>query len=83
MSAKVFVTPRRGVLDPQGSAVTGALHALGFGEVGAVHVGKYFEIELNTTDREAAAARVHEMCRTLLVNGVIEDYRLEIDGAAS
>jgi len=76
--ARVTVTPRRGILDPQGKAVQQSLHALGFAEVGEVRVGRYVELRLRDVDRAAAAARVQAMCEQLLANGVIEDFRLEI-----
>ena len=76
--ARVTVTPRRGILDPQGKAVQQSLHALGFAEVGEVRVGRYVELRLRDVDRTAAAARVQAMCEQLLANGVIEDFRLEI-----
>jgi phosphoribosylformylglycinamidine synthase PurS subunit len=79
MKAKVYVTIKQNVLDPQGSAVQGALHSLGFGEVGAVRVGKYVELELQTGDRSAAEARVKAMCEKLLANPVVEDYRYELE----
>jgi phosphoribosylformylglycinamidine synthase subunit PurS len=79
MLAKVYVTPKRGVLDPQGKAVEQALRALGFGEVGDVRIGKYVEIRLDDGTREQAAARVREMCEKLLANQVIEDFRFEVD----
>jgi phosphoribosylformylglycinamidine synthase len=77
MMAKVYVTPKRGVLDPQGKAVANALHALGFAEVGDVRIGKYVEIRLGDS-REDLSARVREMCEKLLANQVIEDFRFEI-----
>jgi phosphoribosylformylglycinamidine synthase len=76
--ARVYVTPKRGILDPQGKAVQHSLHALGFGEVGDVRVGKYIELRLRDASREAAAGRVREMCERLLANGVIEDFRFEL-----
>jgi phosphoribosylformylglycinamidine synthase len=79
MKASVYVTIKAGVLDPQGNAVQDALHALGFGEVGKVRIGKYMELTLNTDDKEAAARRVREMCEKLLANTVIEDYRFELE----
>ena len=84
MLAKVYVTLKRGVLDPQGKAVAHALHSLGFDEVGDVRVGKYVEIGLADAGTDAATERVREMCKKLLANGVIEDFRFEIvaDGAA-
>jgi phosphoribosylformylglycinamidine synthase len=76
--ARVYVTPKRGILDPQGKAVEGSLHALGFDEVSDVRVGKYIELHLRDGGREAAIARVREMCERLLANGVIEDFRVEV-----
>jgi phosphoribosylformylglycinamidine synthase len=76
--ARVYVTPKRGILDPQGKAVAGSLHALGFDEVADVRVGKYIELRLRDLAREAAATRVREMCERLLANGVIEDFRVEV-----
>jgi phosphoribosylformylglycinamidine synthase len=76
--ARVYVTPKRGILDPQGKAVAGSLHALGFGEVADVRVGKYIELRLRDITGDAAAARVREMCERLLANGVIEDFRVEV-----
>ena len=79
MRARVFITPKQGVLDPQGKAIEHSLHALGFQEVQEVHLGKYVELSLGDTDRQHAAQRTDEMCRKLLANGVIEDYRFEIE----
>jgi len=76
--ARVYVTPKRGILDPQGKAVQSSLHALGFGEVQDVKVGKYIELRLKDAAPAAAAARVREMCERLLANGVIEDFRVEL-----
>ena len=76
--ARVYVTPKRGILDPQGKAVEQSLHALGFGEVSDVTVGKYVEMRLGETRRETADMRVRQMCERLLANGVIEDYRVEL-----
>ncbi len=80
MKAKVFITPKKGVLDPQGKAVEHSLHALGFPEAHNVHIGKYVELSLEGMDRDRAQQRTDEMCRQLLANGVIEDYRFEIEG---
>jgi len=79
MRARVFITPKRGVLDPQGKAVEHSLHTLGFTEAHDVHLGKYVELSLHEQDREHARQRTDEMCRKLLANGVIEDYRFEIE----
>jgi phosphoribosylformylglycinamidine synthase len=76
--ARVYVTPKRGILDPQGKAVQHSLHALGFAEVTDVRVGKYIEIRLREGEAGAAGARVREMCERLLANGVIEDFRVEL-----
>jgi phosphoribosylformylglycinamidine synthase len=76
--ARVYVTPKQGILDPQGKAVQHSLHALGFPEVGDVRVGKYVELRLRDVSRDVAAERVREMCRRLLANGVIEDFRVEL-----
>lgn len=78
MKAKVFVTTKQDVIDPQGKATEGALHKLGFAEVGKVRIGKYIELELNTNDREEAERQVNEMCEKLLVNTVVEEYRIEL-----
>ncbi|BBH22654.1 phosphoribosylformylglycinamidine synthase subunit PurS [Paenibacillus baekrokdamisoli] len=80
MKATVYVTIKQNVLDPQGSAVQGALHSMGFDEVGKVRIGKYLELDLNTTDRAEAEARLKAMCEKLLANTVIEDYRFELEG---
>lgn len=80
MKATVYVTIKQSVLDPQGVAVQGALHSMGFVEVGSVRIGKYMELNLDTTDRESAEKRIIEMCEKLLANTVIEDYRYELEG---
>jgi phosphoribosylformylglycinamidine synthase PurS subunit len=79
MRAKVYVTPRPEVLDPQGEAVKRGLLGLGFAEIVGVRVGKYLEIELETNDRALAEQRVHEMCVALLANPVVEEYRFEVE----
>jgi len=78
LTARVTVTPKRGILDPQGKAVQQSLHVLGFPEVAEVRVGKYVELRLRDVDRAAASARVQAMCEQLLANGVIEDFHVEI-----
>lgn len=78
LKAIVYVTLRESVLDPQGNAVKGALHSLGFDEVQEARIGKYMELSLGTADRKQADERVTEMCEKLLANTVIEDYRYEI-----
>ena len=78
VKARVEVTLKRGVLDPQGEAVRHALGSLGFDGVEGVRVGKVIELELVARDRAAAEAEVRRMCEKLLANTVIEDYRVEI-----
>ncbi len=80
MQARVYVTLKPGVLDPQGNAVRGSLEALGFSKVQDVRLGKYLEIELAETDPMAARASVEEMCRRLLVNPVVESFRVDVPG---
>ena len=77
--ARVYVTPKRGILDPQGKAVQQGLHALGFGEVADVRVGKFLEMRLKDVSPTVAGQRVQAMCDRLLANKVIEDYRVELD----
>lgn len=83
MRARVFVTLKRSVLDPQGKAIQGALETLGYPEVEEVRVGKVIEITLKDGERSAARARLEEMCRRLLANPVIEDYRVEFEAEPS
>ena len=79
MRAKVHVSLKSGVLDPQGKAVGDALARLGFGEVGGVRVGRTIELKLDDTLSKAdAEARVKEMCEKLLANTVVERYAIEI-----
>lgn len=78
MKARVHVSLKQGVLDPQGKAIGNALKTLGFEGIGEVRQGKLIELELADADPAAARARVEEMCRQLLANPVIEDYTIEI-----
>lgn len=78
MKARITVTLKPGVLDPQGKAIEGALGGLGFAGVEEVRQGKLIEIELAETNAEAARASLDEMCRRLLANTVIENYRIEL-----
>ncbi|MGG0821365.1 phosphoribosylformylglycinamidine synthase subunit PurS [Paenibacillus turicensis] len=80
IKATVYVTIKQSVLDPQGVAVQGALHSMGFDEVDSVRIGKYLEINLDTDNREEAVAKVTEMCEKLLANTVVEQYRFELEG---
>ena len=78
MRVKIFVSLKQGVLDPQGKAIERSLRTFGYDEVQDVRVGKFLELEVDAASREAAEARVREMCDKLLANPVIEDYRFEI-----
>jgi phosphoribosylformylglycinamidine synthase len=78
MKARVTVTLKQGVLDPQGKAIEGALASLGFGGVGSVRQGKVFDIETTETDRAKAQAALKAMAEKLLANTVIENYRVEL-----
>lgn len=80
MKAKVFITLKNGVLDPQGKAIEHALGGLGFDGVNEVRQGKVIELDLAEGDRAAAEATIDAMCRKLLANTVIENYAIEIDG---
>lgn len=79
IKARVTVTLKNGVLDPQGKAIVGALGSLGFDGVNSVRQGKVFDIELNGTDKAKAEAELKEMCEKLLANTVIENYSIAID----
>lgn len=79
MIARIVVTPKPVVNDPQGVTVRQGLAALGFGEVNDVRVGKYIEITLDTNSERQARERVDAMCRKLLANHVIEDYHFELE----
>ena len=76
MKIKVIVTLKNGVLDPQGKAIQQTLNSMGFSEVKEVRQGKYFDIEVNIEDEKKAKAEVEEMCKKLLANLVIEDYKI-------
>ncbi len=80
MKIKVFVTPKRNVLDPQGVAVGHALESLGLAGLKGTRVGKVIELELEGDDTPALRAQLDKLCRDLLSNPVIEDYRYEIAG---
>lgn len=78
MKARVTVTLKAGVLDPQGQAIQGSLSSLGFAGVGAVRQGKVFDLDLGESDLPQAEANVRLMCEKLLANTVIENYTIEI-----
>ncbi|NLT95635.1 MAG: phosphoribosylformylglycinamidine synthase subunit PurS [Clostridia bacterium] len=77
--AKVFVTLKPSILDPQGNAVKKGLLSLGFNNVEDVRVGKYLEVTLEAADKEQAFKDIDEMCKKLLANPVIEDYSFELE----
>ena len=74
----IEVVPRRGLLDPQGKAVTDALHSLGFGEVTSVHVGRHLVLELTAADESVAREQTAKMCAQLLCNPVTEDFEVTV-----
>ena len=76
MKVKVIVTLKNGVLDPQGKAVQQTLNGMAFDNVSEVRQGKYFDIEVNENDETKAKSKVEEMCKKLLANLVIEDYKI-------
>ena len=78
IKARITVTLKNGVLDPQGKAIEHALSVLGFGGVGAVRQGKVFDVELAESDKAKAEADLKAMCDKLLANTVIENYAVEI-----
>ncbi len=78
MKARIHITLKNGVLDPQGKAIEQALTGLGFDAVEDVRQGKYIEVELSESDAEAARTKVSDMCEKLLANTVIENYDIEI-----
>jgi phosphoribosylformylglycinamidine synthase PurS subunit len=78
MKARVHITLKNGVLDPQGRAIARALDGLGFAGVDDVRQGKYIELDLSETDRSKAKIKVEAMCAKLLANTVIENYTIEL-----
>jgi len=78
MKAKIKVTLKNGVLDPQGKAIEGALISLGFAGVNSVRQGKFFEVDLAETDKAKAQAALKQMCEKLIANTVIENYEIEV-----
>jgi phosphoribosylformylglycinamidine synthase subunit PurS len=79
MKAKIVITPKKAVVDPQGKTVRNALEQMGYQGIKAVHVGKYLEIELDSADKETARRQLDEAAHEFLSNPVIEDYKLEIE----
>jgi phosphoribosylformylglycinamidine synthase PurS subunit len=80
VKAKIHVTLKQGILDPQGKAIEHALATLGYNAVNNVRVGKYMELELKETEKTKAEAQVKAMCEKLLANTIIEEYRFELTG---
>ncbi|HTL60227.1 MAG TPA: phosphoribosylformylglycinamidine synthase subunit PurS [Nitrospira sp.] len=78
MKAKIHVTLKQGILDPQGKAIEHALDSLGFKNAANVRVGKYMELDVKETDKTKAEAQVKSMCEKLLANTIIEEYRYEL-----
>ncbi len=78
-TAKIYISPKQSVLDPQGKAVHHALESLGFTGVNNVRVGKYIEIKVDQADKAAAMEKIKKMCEGLLVNTVVEEYTFELD----
>lgn len=78
MRAKIHVTLKQGILDPQGKAIEHALDSLGFKQAANVRVGKYMELDLDEKDKTRAEAQVKSMCEKLLANTIIEEYRYEL-----
>ena len=78
MKAKIHVTLKQGILDPQGKAIEHALDSLGFKNAENVRVGKYMELDVKETDKTKAEAQVRQMCEKLLANTIIEEYRYEL-----
>jgi phosphoribosylformylglycinamidine synthase subunit PurS len=78
MKAKIHVTLKPGILDPQGKAIEHALDSLGFKNAANVRVGKYMEVELNEHDKAKAEVEVRQMCEKLLANTIVEEYRYEL-----
>ncbi len=78
MKARVIVTLKSGVLDPQGKAIEGALHSLGVDGVASVRQGKVFDVELESNNADGARAALEQACEKLLANTVIENYRIEL-----
>ncbi|MFL2900240.1 MAG: phosphoribosylformylglycinamidine synthase subunit PurS [Candidatus Pelagibacterales bacterium] len=79
MLAKIYITLKKDVLDPQGSVIANSLKSLGFNNIEDVRQGKYIEIKLDSENEESANKQINEMCEKLLANLVIEDYKVEID----
>jgi phosphoribosylformylglycinamidine synthase len=82
MKAKIHITLKNGVLDPQGRAIVGALHNMGYAEVEDVRQGKYIEVDLKVADVKTAKETLEKICSSLLANTVMENYSYELEGIA-
>ena len=80
--AKIYITLKSTVNDPQGQTVLGGLKTLGFSSIDSVRVGKYLEVRVQEGERSRAKAQINEMCRDLLANPVVEDFRFELEELA-
>ncbi|MBI5776490.1 MAG: phosphoribosylformylglycinamidine synthase subunit PurS [Nitrospirae bacterium] len=80
MKAKIYITLKSGILDPQGKAIEHALETLGFKSASNVRMGKYLEVDLQETTQDRAESEVKAMCEKLLANTIIEEYRYELAG---
>ncbi len=78
MKAKIYITLKNGILDPQGRAIQQSLQTLGFGSVKEVRIGKFIEVDLSETDATSGEQTIKAMCEKLLANTVIEEYQYEI-----
>ena len=77
MKANIYITYKEGILDPQGTTVNKALNSIGVKNINSLKIGKYIEIEFNESDEKKAHELVEEMCKKLLVNLIIEDYKIQ------
>ena len=75
---KIYVSPKKGILDPQGKAVESALNSLGYKNISNVRIGKYIELEITGDTGHTTGRQIEEMCKKLLANPIIEDYRFEV-----
>jgi phosphoribosylformylglycinamidine synthase subunit PurS len=80
LQVKVFVTPRKGILDPQGRTIESSLKSLGFAQIANVKVGKYITLDIDAPNGHAAREQIKKMCEQLLANPVIEDFTFEVEG---
>lgn len=79
MNARIFITLKKGVLDPQGKAVMDALGTMGYKEIKDLRIGKYMEMDIDFASKKDAEEKIKDMCEKLLANTVIEDYRFEVE----